>query len=109
MREFRLSPAAQGDLEAIFDYTVERWGLDQAGLYVQGIEYTCSAMARDPLQGQACDHVRSGYRRAAAGRHYVYFRIESYGIAVIRILHQRMNASRHLQGKSSINAPRTPI
>ena len=30
MPEFRLSPAAQNDLHAIFDYTVERWGLEQA-------------------------------------------------------------------------------
>jgi plasmid stabilization system protein ParE len=30
------------------------------------------------------------------GRHWVYFRGEVKGIAVVRILHQRMDAARHL-------------
>jgi toxin ParE1/3/4 len=30
------------------------------------------------------------------GQHVIYFRVTRYGIAVIRILHQRMEAARHL-------------
>ncbi|WP_207901287.1 hypothetical protein [Sphingomonas sp. PP-CC-3A-396] len=33
---------------------------------------------------------------AAVEQHVIYFRSTSYGIAVIRILHQRMDAGRHL-------------
>jgi plasmid stabilization system protein ParE len=29
-------------------------------------------------------------------RHMIYFRVTDYGIAVIRILHDRMDAPRHL-------------
>jgi len=35
--EFRLSPAAQVDLDGIFDYTVQQWGLEQAERYTQAL------------------------------------------------------------------------
>lgn len=96
MAAFRLSPAAQQDLDAIFDYTVEQWGMPQALRYMQMLEEACAAMAQAPQQAQDCSHIRSGYRRGLAGQHFVYFRIEEDGIAVIRILHPRMDAPRHL-------------
>jgi len=42
------------------------------------------------------DHIRLGYRRYGIERHMIYFRITTYGIAVVRILHDRMDASRYL-------------
>ena len=34
MAEYRLSPAAERDLELIWTYTVRQWGVEQADLYV---------------------------------------------------------------------------
>lgn len=96
MAEFRLSPAAENDLDGIFHYTVQQWGFEQAVRYTQTLEKACAALAEAPGRAQDCSHIRSGYRRSAAGRHFIYFRIEDYGIAVIRILHQHMDAPRHL-------------
>lgn len=96
MSEYRLSPAAQGDLHEIFDYTVRQWGLEQAVRYTQMIERACAMLADAPEQAQDCGYVRTGYRRTAVERHVNYFRTESYGIAIIRILHARMDGPRHL-------------
>ena len=96
MAEYWLSPAAQDDLDAIFDYTVAQWGLEQAVRYTQALEAACSGCARAPLQGQDCGYIRPGYRRSAAEHHFLYYRITDYGIAVVRILHERMLPSRHL-------------
>lgn len=96
MAECRFSPAAQRDLDAIFDYTVGHWGVDQALLYIDRIEAACVDLAAAPLQAQGCDHIRPGYRRRGVGQHVIYLRTTRYGIAVIRILHQRMDADRHL-------------
>lgn len=93
---FRLSPLAQADLDEIFDYTVRQWGLDQAERYTLMLESACASVAEDPAEGRDCSHIRAGYRRVACGRHYIYFRTTDYGIAVIRILHQRMDEQRHL-------------
>jgi toxin ParE1/3/4 len=87
MAEFRLAPKAQADLDGIFDYTVSRWGLDQAIRYVDLIEAACSSLARAPLQSQDCTAIRPGYRRRNVEQHVIYFRQTGYGIAVIRILH----------------------
>lgn len=96
MAEYRLSPKAQRDLDGIFDYTVERWGLAQALRYTDLIEATCAKLAEALLQSQDCAIIRPGYRRRTVEQHAVYFQQTSYGIAIIRILHQRMDAGRHL-------------
>jgi toxin ParE1/3/4 len=96
MAEYRLSPAAQDDLDGIFDYTVREWGLAQAVNYTRVLEDTCSALAEAPSQGQDCGYIRPGYRRRAAEHHFIYYINTDYGIAVIRILHERMLASLHL-------------
>lgn len=96
MAEYRLSPAAQRDLEGVFDYTVTQWGLPQASRYIDLIEANCVDLAAAPQQAQSCAHIRPGYRRRGVEQHVLYFRIADYGIAIIRILHQRMDAARHL-------------
>ncbi|RVT93194.1 type II toxin-antitoxin system RelE/ParE family toxin [Sphingomonas crocodyli] len=96
MAEYRLSPRAQRDLEEMFDYTVAEWGLAQAIRYTDLIEAACSNLAEAPRLAQGCDHIRPGYRRRSVEQHVIYFRPTSYGIAIIRILHQRMDAGRHL-------------
>ena len=96
MAEFRFTPKAQGDLDGIFDYTVTHWGLSQALRYTDLIEAACAGLAEAPLHSQDCGLVRPGYRRRNVGQHVVYFRVASYGITVIRILHQRMDVARHL-------------
>jgi toxin ParE1/3/4 len=98
MAEYRFSPAAQRDLDGIFDHTVKQWGLQQALRYTQAIEQMCAQLAQRPNRGHSCDHIRPGYRVASVERHKVFFRPAPYGIAVIRILHDRMDAPRHLQG-----------
>jgi toxin ParE1/3/4 len=96
MAEFRLSPAAERDLEGIWKYTRDEWGLQQAERYVDMLTTTCQALAQSPMSAPACEHIRKGYRRRGVGRHMIYFRITTYGIAVIRVLHERMDAPRHL-------------
>lgn len=95
-REYRLAPAAQRDLDAIFDFTVREWGLRQAEHYVAVIESACARLAQAPELAQDCGYIRAGYRRAAVGRHVLYFRVADWGIAVVRILHQRMDVGRHV-------------
>jgi toxin ParE1/3/4 len=52
--------------------------------------------AESPKSAPACGYIRQGYRRRSVERHMIYFRITDYGIAIIRVLHERMHAPRHL-------------
>lgn len=93
-----LSPAAQADLEEIWDYTRHQWNDDQAEAYVRVIQHAVELVADNPLIGKPCDEVRDGYRRYTAGSHTVYYRAGTGGelIEVVRILHKRMDVDRHL-------------
>lgn len=96
MSTYRLTPAAQRDLSSIWDYTREQWGGNQAETYVLEIRNAIERIAEMPDRGQAVDEIRAGYRRYASGRHLIYFIARRDGVDVIRILHQRMDPTRHL-------------
>ncbi|MEZ5404567.1 MAG: type II toxin-antitoxin system RelE/ParE family toxin [Bryobacteraceae bacterium] len=90
MATVRYSVRAESDLTAIADYTLERWGEDQVGRYLDGLEACCSKLAVSPALGRACDEVRPGLRRMEHGKHVIFYRESAVGILVLRILHQRM-------------------
>ena len=96
MNLYRLTPAAQRDLSRIWDYTEEQWGVRQAEAYIEDIRAAVERLAADPDRGRACDDVRGGYRRYPAGSHVVFYVVTDSGVDVIRILHQRMEPTRHI-------------
>jgi toxin ParE1/3/4 len=93
---YRLTPAAQRDLSAIWDYTLERWDARQAETYIYEIRAAIERIADDPLRGRACDDIRAGYRRYGIGSHLVFYVENAGGVDVIRIIHQRMDPTLHL-------------
>lgn len=94
--EYRLTPKAKEDLENIWLYTLETWGVKQANRYIENLTGAFSSLAKEPMRAIACDHIRAGYRWSPSGRHVIYFQLTDYGIAVIRVLHERMLPERHL-------------
>jgi len=96
MAEYRLTPAAERDLESIWRYTFRQWGVAQADRYIDFLTTTFAELADSPRMAPACDHIRPGYRRWSVERHMIYFRVTDDGISVIRVLHDRMDAPRHL-------------
>jgi len=93
---YRLTPAAQRDLSTIWDFTQERWDARQAETYLNEIRATIERIADDPGRGRACDEIREGYRRYGIGSHLLFYVESPDGVDVIRILHQRMDPTRHL-------------
>lgn len=96
MAEYRLSPAAESDMEGIWRYTQLQWGIEQAHRYTDTLTAVFEELAESPKTAPACDHIRRGYRRRRVERHIVYFRMTGYGIEVVRILYDRMDAARHM-------------
>lgn len=96
MSEYRLTPTAECDLENIWTHTRLQWGIEQADRYIDILTAAFAELAQSPRITPACDHIRPGYRRRNVEQHMIYFRITTYGIAVVRILHARMDAARHL-------------
>ncbi|ONG53217.1 plasmid stabilization protein ParE [Pseudoroseomonas deserti] len=97
MSGFRLTPAAQADLDDIWDSTLDRWGGIQAERYLLAIRDLCDSLAEGSIPGRAVDRIRPGYRVAQAGAHLLFFmRAPDGTVEVIRILHQRRDVSRQL-------------
>jgi toxin ParE1/3/4 len=81
---------ARLDLIEIADHTVDRWGLSQAELYLDGLDDCFKRLVQAPLMGRACDKIRLGYRRVEQGKHVVIYRADADGVFISRILHQGM-------------------
>ena len=96
MAEFRLTPAAEVDLEGIWRYTAQEWNVEQAHRYIDMLTTAFAELAEQPKTAPACDHIRPGYRRRCVEQHIIYFCMTTYGIAIIRVLHKRMDSLQYL-------------
>lgn len=96
MAQVRLSRRAETDLLRIGDYTLRTWGEDQTIRYLEDLEASCQIVTDDPALGRPCDEIRPGLRRLECGRHVVFYRQDSSGILISRILHQRMLPEKHM-------------
>ena len=94
--EYRLAPKARQDLEAVWRYSLAQWGGGRTQRYIDALTEVFDFLALNPKAGTACDHIRQNYRRYRVVRHVVYYRTTRYGIEVMRVLHDRMLAERHL-------------
>ncbi len=78
--------------------TLRTWGEAQAARYLTELEACCQMLADNPEPGRGCDDIRPGLRRMESRKHVIFYRRESKGILVVRILHQRM-----LPGRQAID------
>lgn len=95
MKTIAFSPAARADLAAIWDYSAQTWGPDQADHYTDTIRDACLELASGEKRGRVVD-VRPGYLKITAGSHRVYFRETDDRIEVIRILHGKQDVESRL-------------
>jgi toxin ParE1/3/4 len=96
MSRFVLSPRARADLDEIWSYTMQRWGVDQAERYLRRIAEAVDLITENPDLGRNCDHVRQGYQKYPVGSHVLFYRQIQDMIDVVRILHRQMDFDRHL-------------
>lgn len=95
MKGLSFTPRAEADIDAIWEYSSENWGLDQAVRYIREIRDTCHALALGRKRGRA-KTVRRGYLSYPCGSHIIWFRDRGDRLEVIRVLHGAQDAERHL-------------
>lgn len=94
-RQYRLSPLAEQDLADIWVYTFDKWSPEQADSYHAEIVDAFEGLLSGEKIGRTVD-IRDSYLKYAVGSHMIYYRKTDNGIDIMRILHQRMDAARHL-------------
>ena len=95
MAKLRFSRRAKADLFGIAEYTIRQWGESQAERYIGELEDCAQMLTANPRLGRACDYILPDLRRYEHGKHVLFYRQDSNGIVIFRILHQRMLPERH--------------
>ena len=97
MAKYVISERAKNDLREIADYTQRRWSDEQAERYVRMLFGEFARLADKPLVGRSYDNYRVGLRGYSYGKHVVLYRVLSRSkVRIVRILHERMDFSKHL-------------
>ena len=95
MPTYRLSPLAEEDLYKILSTTIESWGSAQAKIYAQTIDTALSKLAQYPDFGRERNEIYKDAKSFPVEKHIVFYQVSDRGIDVARILHQRMDPSKH--------------
>ncbi len=96
VRNFRLelSESARQDFRDILSFTLQTWGERQLVEYRKKLDSALQVIADNPQAGSA----RHGMMVYPVGRHVVFYQVDDNArtVYVVRILHGRMDALRHL-------------
>ena len=113
MARFRLARPAQIDLVNILATSAERWGAEGRQRYAAVLTAAMRQVAAEPdgpltrkrsdlRSGIRSFHIRYARRSAEGAKvrspvHVLYYRVAKEGvIEIVRVLHERMDPSRHL-------------
>jgi toxin ParE1/3/4 len=88
-----LTDRAVLDFRDILSYTLQTWGNDQLIRYRDLLAESLSTIAKNPQIGR--DDIVP-YRRYAAGKHFIFYRVNELTITIVRILHSRADFPQHL-------------
>ena len=83
MAAYRLTQAAKGDLQRIYDYGLERWGESAADTYYNALFDRFEEIAERPYSYPAVEHIRKRYRRSVCGADSIYYRLADDGIVEV--------------------------
>ena len=97
MSQYRLLKISEADLDDIWKYTCETWGIRQASKYLRQLKKRIEALSRNPQIGLQCNWIAEGLRSFHEGRHLIFYRIEKKGIVILRVLHDRMDVPERIK------------
>jgi len=95
---YELSAKADADLGAIFDYTLELFGPQQAKDYLTGFSILFLRLVENPELGRIRPEIRAELRSIMQGSHVVFYRVlASGGLRIVRILHGSRDVNAYLK------------
>jgi toxin ParE1/3/4 len=92
----RLSRLAMEDIAQIHDYTVRKWGDQQALKYMHRLWDALEEIAAPPERWRERPRIYPGCRARVSGSHLIIYRVRDGLVEVSRILHGAMDASSHV-------------
>ncbi len=96
MFEVIRQPLANEDLEEIWLYTYDKWGIKQAESYTKALFQAMNRLIEFPKIGRPIDHDKSNYRLYHFRHHYIVYQETAEAIKIIRVLGEQMDVKRHV-------------
>ena len=87
---------ALADLDAIYLHGLLEFGPAQAELYADSLAATITLICEHPAIAPLLPNRTDGLRRRSAGVHSIFFTAGTELVRIVRVLHQRMDADRHV-------------
>ncbi len=94
--QLHLNPKALSDLETIYHYSFQEWGIDQAERYQDEIYDGMNRIVSHPKIGRSFIFELHNYRIFTVKSHSIYYRLNENQIFITRILHKSMDRKKHL-------------
>lgn len=94
MREIELTPKANEDLENIWLYGFEAFGMAQADRYIQHISAVFDHLAQH-LTGRLRDELGQDIRSFPCQQHVIFYKENTRMMTVVRVLHHSQDVETH--------------
>lgn len=95
MAKYRISEKAKIDIIEIWEYTFEKWSLNQADKYYNLILDEIEHIANAPKSGKLYSNLRKDYFGILIKTHIIFYKLDSKNeVEIIRILHSKMDLSK---------------
>lgn len=92
---YSIRASARTDLEEIWLFTFEEWGLEQADKYLNSMFSRFEWLSRNPYTSKDREDIKNGYYCFPEGMHLVFYTMTESGIDIIGIPHQNMDFVSH--------------
>lgn len=89
MANYKLTNAAENDLEAILEFGIEKFGIDAAVEYYDQLVSKLEVLASAPKQFSSRDEILDGCRLCSHRSHDIYFSDSAEIVLIIRILNRQ--------------------
>jgi toxin ParE1/3/4 len=96
MVNYKLSKAAEQDIENILDYSYLTFGEKVAENYFIDLKECLQTLSENLFIGINSDSLRKGYFRHPHQSHIIFYKLKTNGIFIVRILHKNMDIKQHL-------------
>lgn len=94
---YELTAVARQDIRDINRYTVKQWGKKKAIAYIGALYERFDWLGDNPQVGKKRTDIKERLMSYQEGSHIIFYRIDAQGrVAILRILHQRMDSKRYL-------------
>ena len=100
MREVILRPDAEADIEDTADYTIAKWGHEQAETYIGELRRAIELLATTALRHPLYDAIHPGLRRKRSGMHHIYYIASKDYVEVLNIIHVQRDPGLHLKAET---------